>query len=406
MKILVLNSGSSSLKFSVIDTAVEQIMIKGLCERIGIENSRFSIKNFVKNNNIDKVPELFPNHKRALEFVLNVLVDNEFGVFEDVNQIQAIGHRVVHGGEDFIEPLLINDKNMISLEKISSLAPLHNPANIMGIKVMRELLPKTPNVAVFDTAFHSTMPAKSYMYPIPYEEYEKLKIRKYGFHGTSHKYVSKVAEKLLLEKGVKKPYGGYKIISCHLGNGASITAIKDGKVLDTSMGFTPLAGLMMGTRCGDIDPSIVLHIMDEYNLSVEEMSQKLNKRSGVLGIFGKSSDNRELTEAMLNGDERAKLAFDMMAYSIQKYIGEYYILLQGVDAIIFTGGIGENSSETRQKVCENLEFIGVKLDYEKNKIRQSGDVDLSTSDSETSIFKIATNEELMISIETHNLLKS
>ncbi|WP_064590929.1 acetate/propionate family kinase [Streptobacillus moniliformis] len=406
MKILVLNSGSSSLKFSVIDTAVEQIMIKGLCERIGIENSRFSIKNFVKNNNIDKVPELFPNHKRALEFVLNVLVDNEFGVFEDVNQIQAIGHRVVHGGEDFIEPLLINDKNMISLEKISSLAPLHNPANIMGIKVMRELLPKTPNVAVFDTAFHSTMPEKSYMYPIPYEEYEKLKIRKYGFHGTSHKYVSKVAEKLLLEKGVKKPCGGYKIISCHLGNGASITAIKDGKVLDTSMGFTPLAGLMMGTRCGDIDPSIVLHIMDEYNLSVEEMSQKLNKRSGVLGIFGKSSDNRELTEAMLNGDERAKLAFDMMAYSIQKYIGSYYILLQGVDAIIFTGGIGENSSETRQKVCENLEFIGVKLDYEKNKIRQSGDVDLSRLDSETSIFKIATNEELMISIETHNLLKS
>ncbi|WP_156299708.1 acetate/propionate family kinase [Streptobacillus canis] len=405
MKILVLNSGSSSLKFSVIDTASEEVMIKGLCERIGIENSRFSIKNFVRNKKIDKVPEPFPNHKRALEFVLNVLVDNEFGVFEDVSQIQAIGHRVVHGGEEFTEPLLINDKNIISLEKISSLAPLHNPANVMGIKVMRELLPNTPNVAVFDTAFHSSMAAKAYMYAIPYEEYEKLKIRKYGFHGTSHKYVCKVAEKLLLEKGINKPYGGYKIISCHLGNGASITAIKDGKVLDTSMGFTPLAGLVMGTRCGDIDPSIVLHIMQEYHLSIEEMSQKLNKRSGVLGVYGKSSDNRELTEAMLSGDERAKLAFDMMAYSIQKFIGAYYILLQGVDAIIFTGGIGENSSETRQKVCENLEFMNIKLDYEKNKVRKSGDIDLSMEDSKTSIFKIETNEELMISIETVNLLK-
>ncbi|CAM3134760.1 acetate kinase [Streptobacillus felis] len=405
MKIFVLNSGSSSLKFSVIDTASEVVLIKGLCERIGIENSRFSIKNFVKNKKIDKIPELFPNHKRALEFVLNVLVDSEFGVFETVDQIQAIGHRVVHGGEEFTEPLLINDKNILSLEKISTLAPLHNPANVMGIKVMRELLPNIPNVAVFDTAFHSTMPAKAFMYAIPYEEYEKLKIRKYGFHGTSHKYVYKVAEKLLLEKGVNKPYGGYKIISCHLGNGASITAIKDGKVLDTSMGFTPLAGLVMGTRCGDIDPSIVLHIMQEYHLSVEEMSQKLNKRSGVLGIFGKSSDNRELTEAMLNGDERAKLAFDMLAYSIQKFIGSYYILLQGVDAIVFTGGIGENSSETRQKVCENLEFMNINLDYDKNKIRVSGDVDLSLENSKTSIFKIETNEELMISIETYNLLK-
>lgn len=405
MKVLVINSGSSSLKFSVIDTSNEKVLLKGICERIGISNPTFTLKNLAKDLKIEKVNNIFPNHKRALEFVLASLVDKEYGIFEHISEIEAIGHRVVHGGEKFTEPLLIDDKNFKELEKLNSLAPLHNPANLMGIKVMRELLPNIPNVAVFDTAFHSTIGAKVYLYPIPYEEYEKLNIRKYGFHGTSHKYVSKVAENLLINSGIKKPYEGYKIITCHLGNGASIAAIKDAKVLDTSMGFTPLAGIMMGTRSGDIDPSIVLHIMEKYNLSIEEMSQKLNKRSGVLGIFEKSSDNRELTEAMKNGDERAKLAFDMMVYSIQKYIGSYYLLLQGLDAIVFTGGIGENSSETREKVCEHLKFLGLELDYEKNSKRLSGDHELNKENSKIKVFKIETNEELMISIETSNLLR-
>lgn len=405
MKVLVINSGSSSLKFSVIDTKEEKTLIKGLCERIGISNPKFSLKNYVKDLKIEKIDNLFPNHARALEFVLNSLVDSEFGIFDSVDEIEAIGHRVVHGGEKFTNSLLIDDKNIKELEKINNLAPLHNPANIMGIKVMRKLLPNKPNVAVFDTAFHSTMSKKAYMYAIPYEEYEKLHIRKYGFHGTSHKYVSKVAEKLLLENGINKSYEGYKVITCHLGNGASIAAIKDGKVMDTSMGFTPLAGIVMGTRSGDIDPSIVLHIMRKYNLSVEEMEQKLNKRSGVLGIYGKSSDNRELTEDMLKGDEKAKLAFEMMCYSIAKYIGSYYVLLQGLDALVFTGGIGENSSETRKRVCEYLEFLGLQINDDLNSKRIKGDVDLSRENSKIKVFKIETNEELMISIETLNLLK-
>lgn len=405
MKILIINSGSSSLKFSVIDTENEKTIAKGLCERIGIEKPMFTFKNLIKNIKFSLEKPEFTNHSNALKFVISTLIEKEYGVLKKVEEIEAIGHRVVHGGINFTKPLLIDDENIIHLESLNNLAPLHNPANVMGIKELRKLLPNIPNIAVFDTAYHSNMSEIAYTYAIPYEMSQKYNIRKYGFHGSSHKYINKIVNKLLEEKSILKKDGGYKIISCHLGNGASLAAIKNNVSIDTSMGYTPLAGIVMGTRSGDIDPAIVFDLFRRYNMSIDEIEDILNRESGILGIYGKSSDNRDLTKDMLLGDKRAILAFEVMCYSIAKCIGSYYISLQGLDALVFTGGIGENSKETRKRICEYLEFLGVKLNIELNNERISGDVDLTGDNSKVSIFKIETNEELMISIETMNLIK-
>ena len=339
-----------------------------------------------------------PNHKVAIDLVLKALQDSESGNIADVNEIDAIGHRVVHGGEYFKESALITDEALKKIEEVAELAPLHNPANIMGIKVMQELLPGKPNVAVFDTAFHQTMPSEAYMYALPYEDYTELKVRKYGFHGTSHKYVSERTAELIDNKNSK-------IIVCHLGNGASISAVKNGESIDTSMGLTPLQGLMMGTRCGDLDPAAVLYIMEKRGMDSKQMDARMNKQSGVLGIFGKSSDFRDLEDANALGDDRAYLAHHMFTYRVKSYIGAYAAALNGVDAIAFTGGVGENDSAVRRDICNGLKFLGVELNEEINEKRISGDVELSTAASKVRIFKIETAEELMIARDTYALAK-
>lgn len=397
MKVLVINSGSSSLKFELINTETNESLIKGICERIGISKPIFTLKNLITNQKIEEREEIMTNHKEAIDLVLKELV-GEFGVLKSIEEVDAIGHRVVHGGEYFNDSVLIDEDVISKLEEISDLAPLHNPANIMGIKVMRELLANKPNVAVFDTAFHQTMEKYAYTYPLPLADYEELKVRKYGFHGTSHKYVSGVVEKLLNKEDTK-------VIVCHLGNGASISAVKNGKVVDTSMGLTPLAGIMMGTRCGDIDPAAVLYIMEKRGLSSKEIDTRMNKQSGFLGIFGESSDFRDIQKGIENGNERAKLAYDMFCYRIRNYIGSYIVAMGGVDAIAFTGGIGENAALAREGICKNLEFLGIELDYEKNKERISGNVEYSKETSKVKVFKIETAEELMIAKDTHRLVK-
>lgn len=397
MKILVINSGSSSLKYELIDTKNNRTMAKGICERVGISDPIFTYKNEISGISVKEKPEPMSSHSVAIDVVLKALQDETNGVIKSMDEVDAIGHRVVHGGEYFADSVIIDEDVIVKLEELSDLAPLHNPANIMGIKVMMELLPDKKNVAVFDTAFHQTMPASSYMYPLPYEDYTELKVRKYGFHGTSHKYVSMVAGEMLGNKDGK-------IIVCHLGNGASLSAVKDGKVVDTSMGLTPLAGIMMGTRSGDIDPAAVLYIMEKRNISSKDMDTRMNKKSGLLGITGKSSDFRDLTESFHAGNERAKLALELFAKRIRDYIGAYILTLGGVDAIAFTGGIGENASLAREYICKNLEFLGIELDYEKNKERISGNVDYSKSSSKTRIYKIETAEELMIAKDTNRLV--
>ena len=397
MKVLVINSGSSSLKFELIDMTKEETLAKGICERIGINDSRLVYKNVVKDTK-NEVAKDMPNHKVAIDLVLTALQDSENGNITDVNEIDAIGHRVVHGGEYFKGSALVTDEALKEIEKVAELAPLHNPANIMGIKVMQELLPGKPNVVVFDTAFHQTMPAEAYMYALPYEDYTELKVRKYGFHGTSHKYVSERTAELIDNKSSK-------IIVCHLGNGASITAVKNGESIDTSMGLTPLQGLMMGTRCGDIDPAAVLYIMEKRGLDSKQMDTRMNKQSGVLGIFGKSSDFRDLENANAVGDDRAYLAHHMFTYRVKSYIGAYAAALNGVDAIAFTGGVGENDAAVRKDICNGLKFLGVELNEEINGKRISGDVELSTAASKVRIFKIETAEELMIARDTYELVK-
>ena len=398
MKVLVINSGSSSLKFEFIDMESKQTLAKGICERVGIQAPIFTYKNLVKNIKIDEKESQMDNHKMAIDLVLHTLTNSEYGVISTVEEIDAVGHRVVHGGEDFPDSIVVDEEVITKLEALSALAPLHNPANIMGIKVMQELLPGKKNIAVFDTAFHQTMEPKAYMYALPYADYEDFKVRKYGFHGTSHKYVSGVAAEVI---------GGEetKIIVCHLGNGASMSAVKNGKVVDTSMGLTPLQGLMMGTRCGDLDPAAVLYVMEKRGLDAAGMDKRMNKESGLLGITGNSSDFRDIMKASKEGDERAKLAFEMFAYRVKSYIGAYSAAMGGVDAIAFTGGIGENAALVREEICKGLEFLGVDFDFEKNTVRASGTVELTKPNSKVKVLKIETAEELMIANDTYRLGK-
>ena len=398
MKILVINSGSSSLKFELIDMINEKTISKGICERIGISDPIFTFKNLEKNTKIDARPEPMSDHKIAIDIVLKTLQDSEIGVISSVDDIDAIGHRVVHGGEYYSDSTLVDDEAVTRIEELCALAPLHNPANIMGIKVMRELLPTKKNAAVFDAAFHQTMEQKSFMYAFPYEDYTELKVRKYGFHGTSHKYVSEVARKMLGKEESK-------VIVCHLGNGASLSAVKDGQVVDTSMGLTPLAGVMMGTRTGDVDPASAFYVMEKRGLTLKEIDTRMNKQSGILGIFGESSDFRDLEKAMDEGNERAKLAYEMFIHKIVSYIGAYTAVMNGVDAIAFTGGIGENATRVRKLVCKNFEYLGLDFDEEKNASRPKGNVELTKSDSKVKVYKIETAEELVIARDTYRLAK-
>ena len=370
MKVLVINCGSSSLKYQLLNPESGEVFAIGLCERIGIEGSKMEYEVPAKDFEI-KIEEAMPTHKEALTLVINAITNSEYGVIKSVEEIDAIGHRVVHGGERFAESVLITDEVMIAMNECSELAPLHNPANILGIKTMQELMPGKPNVAVFDTSFHQTMPKEAFMYALPYEDYTELKVRKYGFHGTSHKFVSGVARELLGNPAESK------IIVCHLGNGGSISAVKNGKCIDTSMGLTPLQGIMMGTRCGDIDPAAVLFVKNKRGLSDKEMDDRMNKKSGILGVFGKSSDCRDMEQAAVAGDERALLAEEMFAYKIRGYVGNYAAQMGGVDAICFTGGIGENSGKVRADVLRGLEFLGIDLDNEINSKRQKGNVVLT-----------------------------
>lgn len=397
MKVLVINCGSSSLKYQVINPESGEVFAIGLCERIGIEGSKMEYEVPAKDFEIE-IKEAMPTHKEALNLVISAITNPEHGVVKSIDEIEAVGHRVVHGGEKFANSVLVTDEVMKAIDECSELAPLHNPANILGIKTMQELMPGKPNVAVFDTAFHQTMPKEAYMYALPYEDYTELKVRKYGFHGTSHKFVSGVAQELLGNPAESK------IIVCHLGNGGSVSAVKNGKCIDTSMGLTPLQGIMMGTRCGDIDPAAVLFIKNKRGLSDKEMDNRMNKQSGILGIFGKSSDCRDMEMAAAAGEERAVLAEEMFAYKIRGYVGNYAAQMGGVDAICFTGGIGENSGKVREMVLSGLEFIGVDLNKEVNSKRQKGNVLLSTENSKVKVYKIPTNEELVIARDTFEIV--
>ncbi len=395
MKNLVINCGSSSLKYQLINMEDEKVLAKGLAERIGIEGSR--VKHEVNGEEV-VIEKPMNDHKVALGIVLNALIDSKHGAIKSMDEISAVGHRVVHGGEKFSDSIKIDDKVMNAIEECADLAPLHNPPNIMGIEACKELMPDTPMVAVFDTAFHQTMPESSYIYPLPYELYEKHAVRKYGFHGTSHKYVANKAAEML-----DSNLEDLKIITCHLGNGASLAAVKNGKSVDTSMGFTPLEGLAMGTRCGDIDPAIVTFLMEKEGMSIDEVNNLMNKKSGVLGISGVSSDFRDIGKAAKEGNERAQLALDKFTSRVKKYIGSYAALMGGVDAIVFTAGLGENSCEDREKICEGLDFMGVKIDSDKNNVRGKETV-VSADDSQVKILVVPTNEELMIARDTKELV--
>ena len=396
MKILVINCGSSSLKYQLIDMENEGVLAQGLVERIGIEGSILTQK---VNGEKYIVKEPMESHKDAIRLVLEALVDEKHGVIKNMDEISAVGHRVVHGGEKYSKSVLVDDDVMAYLEECVKLAPLHNRPNIIGIEACKALMPNTPMAVVFDTAFHGTMPKEAYSYALPYELYKENGIRKYGFHGTSHKYVSgKVAE--VLGKDIKD----LKIVTCHLGNGVSLTAVKNGKSIDTTMGFTPLAGMPMGTRSGDIDPAIVIYLIKELGYSVDEVNEILNKKSGILGISGLSSDFRDVRDAAYKkGDERSLLAIDIYTYKIRTQIGAYAAAMGGLDVIVFTAGIGENADMIREGCLKNLEFLGVYLDKERNK--QNGEIaEISKDDSKVKVFVIPTNEELMIAKETMELL--
>ena len=399
MKVLVINYGSSSLKYQVLDMDGENLLAKGLVERIGMDGS---VITHTKIGSEDKwkneVP--MPTHKEAIEQVLNAIVDPEHGVLKDMSELGAVGHRVVHGGERYANSVLIDEEVLTHLDELSELAPLHNPANILGIRACQKLMPNTPMVAVFDTAFHQTMPAESYIYALPYEYYEKYGVRRYGFHGTSHKYVADRAAKMM-----NVSLDDMKLITCHLGNGASVSAIKRGKCIDTSMGFTPLEGLVMGTRCGDIDPSITTYISEKEHLSAEEMNEIMNKKSGVLGISGISSDFRDIEAAAEEGNERAQLALKVFAHKVRAYIGAFIAEMNGLDALVFTAGVGENDIAMRDIICNDLGNLGIKLDLVKNKIRGKECI-ISRSDSPVTIMLIPTNEELMIARDTVDIVEN
>ena len=397
MKILVINCGSSSLKYQLIDMDGEKVLCKGLCERIGMESSMITHD---ANGHKATTPAIFPTHTEAFAEVVKKMTTGEGKCIDDVSEINAIGHRVVHGGEKFKASCLITDEVINTLRELSPLAPLHNPAGILGIEAARKVFGNIPMVAVFDTAFHSTMPPKAYMYAIPYEYYEKYGVRRYGFHGTSHKYVAHKAAEYLEE-----PIERLKLITCHLGNGCSISAIDHGVAVDTSMGLTPLDGLMMGTRCGAIDPAIVPFIMEKENLTAAEVNDLMNKKSGLLGISGISNDLRSVRQASEEGDERAQLAYDMYSNSAKKYIGQYIAVMGGVDAIVLTAGVGENCDKMRRMIFAGLQPLGIKIDLEKNRKGLRGEREISTDDSEVRIVIIPTDEEYMIARDTYQLVK-
>ena len=397
MKILVINAGSSSLKYQLINMVDESVILKGVCERITFTGGQLTQKTFDGRQCIIK--QDMPTHKEAMEIVLKAMLDKENGALNSIDEISAVGHRVLHSGEDFHSSVVIDDEVIAICEKNAELGPLHMPGNIACIKSCREVKPGVPMVAVFDTTFHSTMPAKAYMYGIPYSVYEQYKIRKYGFHGTSHKFVSEETIKLLGKKDSK-------IVVCHLGNGSSISAVKDGKCQDTSMGFTPLEGLVMGTRSGDIDPAAVEFLRAKLNLSPEEVVNYLNKKCGILGVSELSSDLRDLTAAAEQGNEKARLALEILAYRVKKYVGSYIAVLGGVDAIVFTGGIGEHSELVRGLVMEGMEYCGAKFDEKKNQEYSSDIGYLNTDDSKVKIIVLPTNEELSIARETKSLTEN
>ncbi len=397
MNILVINAGSSSLKYQLLNPDTREVLAKGLCERIGIDG-KFTYKPEGKTA-IKDADVAMPTHNEAIQAVLNALVDPENGVISSMKEIDAVGHRVVHGGEKFAKSVLIDDTVMAAIEECNPLAPLHNPANIIGIKACQALMPGTPMVAVFDTAFHQTMPPVAYTYALPYEFYTEDKVRRYGFHGTSHKYVSQRAAAML-----GKPLEELKLITCHLGNGSSVTAVDGGKSVDTSMGFTPLAGVPMGTRSGDLDAGILEYLMGKHGYDITEMVSILNKKSGVLGISGVSSDFRDLGEAAEKGNTRAGLAVDVFNYGVKKLIGSYAAAMGGVDAVVFTAGVGENSADQRMAIASGLEFMGIKMDAEANKIRGEEAV-ISAPDSRVKVLLIPTNEELMIAMDTAALVE-
>ena len=395
MKIFVVNCGSSSIKYQLINMEDESVIAKGLVERIGIDGSVLTHTPAGKDK--VRMESEIPDHVDGIKKVLAALVDPNHGVIKSMDEIDAVGHRVVHGGEVFSESVLVTEENLKQIEALSDMAPLHQPPNVAGIRACQKLMPNTPQVAVFDTAFHQTMPPVAFMYGVKYEEYKKYGIRKYGFHGTSPRYVAACAAELL----GKKPEDT-KIITCHLGNGSSITAVDGGKSVDTSMGFTPLDGVLMGTRCGSIDPAIVPILMQKKGLDNAGMDKYMNKECGVLGISGISSDFRDLEDAANKGDEKAQLALDMFCYQVKRYIGAYAAAMGGVDAIVFTAGVGENDIGTRAKVCKGLEFLGVELDAERNNVR--GKVtEISKADSKVKVFLIPTNEELVIARDTNRL---
>ena len=393
MEILVINAGSSSLKYQLMNPETGDTQAKGLCERIGIDGK---LKHKVPGRNDAAFDIAMPTHAEAMQAVLKLLVSKDHGVIANINEIDAVGHRVLHGAMEFTESCIVNDDVIEAIKRCIPLGPLHNPANLMGIQACQAVMPDTPQVAVFDTAFHQTMPPKAYIYAIPYEYFENDCMRRYGFHGTSHRYVSKRAGALLGR-------AHHKLICCHLGNGSSMSAIVDGKCVDTSMGLTPLAGVPMGTRSGDIDPAILQFIINKYKLSADEMLDILNKKSGVLGISGVSSDFRDLEEASEAGNTRATLAVDKFIYEVKKYIGAYAAAMGGVDAIVFTAGIGENSSEIRSAIISDFEYLGAELDTEKNDSCR-GEADIATKDSKVRIYVIPTNEELMIARDTRELV--
>ena len=397
MKILVINAGSSSLKYQLIDMDSRAVLAKGLCERIGIDGSRLNHTPAGGEKVVIESP--MPSHADAIKLVIDALVDEKHGVIKSMSEIEAVGHRVVHGGEKFSGSVVIDEAVKEGMRECIPLAPLHNPANLIGIEACEKVMPKVPQVGVFDTAFHQTMPEEAFLYGIPYEYYEKYKIRRYGFHGTSHNYVSGKAAEML-----GKPIEQLKIITCHLGNGSSVAAVKNGKVIDTTMGLTPLAGILMGTRSGDLDPAIVTFLMEKENLDIDGINEVLNKKSGVFGVSGVSSDFRDLDSASKEGNKRAQAALKMFSYGIKKYIGAYCAAMGGTDAVVFTAGVGENDGAMRAAIVDGLEFLGIKIDAEKNKLRGEA-IDISAEGALVRTLVIPTDEEMMIATETERLVK-
>ena len=395
MLVFVLNAGSSSLKYQLIDAKTSEVKASGIVERIGIDGV---LKHEIGNNRKLTFEAHIQTHKEAIELILQTLTHDDTKIIDSIDEIDAIGHRVAHGGEYFKNSVVVDDEVIKKIEELIPLAPLHNPANILGMKICRELIPNTPNVAVFDTAFHQTMPEVHFLFPVPHEDYTEHHLRKYGFHGTSHYYVSNEAIKLLENKK------DLRIIVCHLGNGSSVCAVRDGKSLNTTMGLTPLGGLMMGTRSGDIDPGIIPYLMEKKNMDTHQIIDYLNKKSGILGVSGISSDLRDIISAAKDGDQRAQVTIDMMCNRVKKYICSYAGLLGGIDALCFTAGIGENSDLIREKVCHNLEFMGIEIDKDKNSSKESKVKEISKDSSKTKIFVIPTNEELVIAQDTYKLV--